>query len=108
MLWRGATTPQQIALAAERSDHCRQKNFEPPRFRARCQVLTVATPSLSGPLRIWAWTIWITGFALAACTLSGYVVGVTIATAVLMSLLCPWVALFGWKMARTTAGQLPA
>ncbi len=96
MLWRGATTPQQIALAAERSDHCRQKNFRVSAISASgCQVLTVATPSLSGPLLIWAWTIWITGFALAACTLSGYVVGVTIATAVLMSLLCPWVALFG-------------
>ncbi len=35
MLWRGATTAEQIALAAERSGHCRQKNFESPRFGER-------------------------------------------------------------------------
>lgn len=63
-------------------------------------VLTLGMPSLGGSLRIWAWTIWITGFGLTACTLIGNVTGVALATAILMGLLCPWVALFGWKIAR--------
>lgn len=63
-------------------------------------ILTLGTRSLRGLLRVCAWGIWISGFALTVWTVSGNVAGVTISTAVLMSLLCPWVAAFGWKMAR--------
>jgi hypothetical protein len=63
-------------------------------------LLTLGTPSLGGTLRVWAWMIWITAFGLTACTLIGNVTAVAIATAILMSLLSPWVALFGWKIAR--------
>lgn len=66
-------------------------------------TLTVVTPWLRGPLRIWAWTIWISGFGLTVFTLIGNVAGVTISTAVLMSLLCPWIAFFGWKTVRDTS-----
>ncbi len=63
-------------------------------------ILTIATSSLGGLLRIWAWTIWITGFALTTCAIIGNSAGLTVATAVLLGLLCPWVALFGWSIAR--------
>jgi steroid 5-alpha reductase family enzyme len=44
-----------------------------------------------------AWTIWASGFALTIFTISGFVAGMVISTAALMTLFCPWVAAFGWK-----------
>jgi len=61
-------------------------------------ILTLGTPSLHGVLRIWAWAIWTSGIALTVCTMIGSVTGMVISTTALMSLLCPWVAVFGWKL----------
>jgi hypothetical protein len=48
--------------------------------------------------RIWAWAIWTSGIALTVCTVIGSVTGMVISTTALMLLLCPWVAVFGWKL----------
>jgi hypothetical protein len=61
-------------------------------------ILTLDTPSLHGVLRIWAWAIWTSGFALTVCTVVGSVTGMVISTAALMLLLCPWVTVFGGKL----------
>ena len=63
-------------------------------------MLTAGTPSLRGWLRAWAWATWASGFALTIFTCARSVPGMIISTAVLMSLLCPWVAVFGWKIMR--------
>ncbi len=60
-------------------------------------VLTLATPWLRGWGRAWAWGIWLSGFALSATTLAGFVPGMTAAGATLMILLCPWVFWMGWR-----------
>ena len=61
-------------------------------------ILTLGTPSLHGVLRVWAWAIWTSGIALTVCTMIGSVTGMVISTTALMLLLCPWVAVFGWKL----------
>jgi hypothetical protein len=61
-------------------------------------ILTLGTPFLRGLLRIWAWTIWLSGIALTVSVVVGSITDITISTAVLMSLLCPWVAVFGWSL----------
>lgn len=61
-------------------------------------MLTLGTPFLRGPLRVWAWAIWASGLALTIFTLAGGVSGMMISTAALLTLLCPWVAVFGWKL----------
>jgi len=63
-------------------------------------ILTLGTRSLRGLLRIWAWAIWVSGFALTVCTVIGSTTGMAISTAALMLLLCPWIAAFGWKLQR--------
>ncbi len=61
-------------------------------------ALTIGTPFLRGPLRVWTWTVWTSGFALTIATLAGNVAAMMISTAALMTFLCPWVAVFGWKL----------
>jgi hypothetical protein len=61
-------------------------------------ILTLGAPSLHGMLRICAWAIWTSGIALTLSTTIGSVTGMVISTAALMLLLCPWVAVFGWKL----------
>ena len=61
-------------------------------------ILTLGTPSLHGVSRILAWAIWTSGIALTVCTMIGSVAGMVISTTALMLLLCPWVAVFGWKL----------
>jgi hypothetical protein len=61
-------------------------------------VLTLATPRLTGWFRAWGWAVWAAGFALAIVVFLGSVIGTVIATAVMMALFCPWVALAGWKL----------
>jgi hypothetical protein len=61
-------------------------------------LLTLGTRALRGVLRAFAWAIWASGFALTIFTISGSVSGMVISTATLMTLLCPWVAAFGWKL----------
>jgi hypothetical protein len=63
-------------------------------------LLTIGTPGLRGVLRVTAWAVWASGFALTMSTISGSVSGMVISTAALMTLLCPWVAGFGWKLAQ--------
>jgi hypothetical protein len=61
-------------------------------------LLTLGTRALRGFLRGFGWAIWGSGFALMIFTISGSVSGMVISTAALMTLLCPWVAAFGWKL----------
>jgi small multidrug resistance pump len=61
-------------------------------------MLTLGTPWLRGWLRLWAWAVWVGGFALTAFTLAASVAGIALSTAALMVLFCPWVAVFGWKL----------
>ena len=61
-------------------------------------MLTLGSPFLRGPLRAWAWAIWASGLALTTATFAGNAPGMVIATVALMTLLCPWVAVFGWKL----------
>jgi hypothetical protein len=63
-------------------------------------LLTLCTPALRGALRALAWAVWASGFALTIFTISGSVFGMVISTAALMTLLCPWVAAFGWQLTR--------
>jgi hypothetical protein len=63
-------------------------------------LLTLGTPALRGVLRLFAWAVWASGFALTIFTIFGSVSGMVLATAALMTLLCPWVAAFGWKLTR--------
>lgn len=76
-------------------------------YTAAGVALTLGSPFLRGWLRAVAWAIWVSGFCLTIATLSGSVFGMMISTALLMALLCPWVALFGWRMPHseeTTSG----
>jgi small multidrug resistance pump len=70
-------------------------------------LLTVGTRKLRGPLRVWAWATWASGAALTAFTIAGSVAGITISTAVLMTLFCPWVAAFGWSLLNQTPQSMP-
>jgi hypothetical protein len=54
------------------------------------------------------WAVWASGFALTIFTISGSVAGMVISAAVLMTLLCPWVAALGWKLTRGEHGSLRA
>jgi hypothetical protein len=71
-------------------------------------LLTVGTPELRGTLRAFAWAVWASGFALTISTISGSVSGMVISTTCLMILLCPWVAGFGWKLARERTKRVRA
>jgi hypothetical protein len=62
-------------------------------------LLTMKTASLRGPFRIWTWTVWAAGCALTATTLAASVIGMAVATAVLMALFCPWAWLMGRRLA---------
>lgn len=61
-------------------------------------MLTLATPTMPGWLRTWAWTVWISGFALSLFTFLGSSLGMAVAAGVLMALFCPWAAAMGWKL----------
>jgi hypothetical protein len=63
-------------------------------------MLTIGSPFLRGPLRAVAWAVWASGFALTIFTFAGSVAGMILSTASLMSLLCLWVAVFGWRLKR--------
>jgi hypothetical protein len=69
-------------------------------------TLTLGTRSLRGLLCAWAWATWTSGFTLTVCTLMANVIGIMISTAILMSLFCPWVAIFGWKLNQDNRGRL--
>jgi hypothetical protein len=63
-------------------------------------LLTLCTPALRGALCALAWAVWASGFALTIFTISGSIFGMVISTVALMTLLCPWVAVFGWQLTR--------
>jgi hypothetical protein len=71
-------------------------------------LLTLGTPALRGALRVFAWAVWASGFALTISTVSGSVSGMVISTAALMTLLCPWIAAFGWKLSRAKTKRAAA
>ena len=64
-------------------------------------LLTLATPSLSGTVRVWTWVIWIAGGGMAAAAFVGSVAGIVVTTAVLFTLLCPWAVIMGRHLDRT-------
>lgn len=66
-------------------------------------MLTLASKSLGRFMRAWAWAIWLSGFALAGSGLAGSSNGLVASTAVMMTLFCPWVAVFGWQENRRNA-----
>jgi len=63
-------------------------------------LLTIGTPALRGALRALAWAVWASCFALTIFSICGSVSGMVISTAALMTLLCPWIAAFGWQLTR--------
>jgi hypothetical protein len=67
-------------------------------------ILTLATPSLPRGLAAWAWVPWTSGFALTAFTLAGFMPGMVVATAALMTSLCPWI----WWTGRHLAARRTA
>ncbi len=62
-------------------------------------MLTLRTPQLTGLWRLWAWSIWISGFALSVATWHGHVPAIIFTTAVMMILFCPFAAALRWKLA---------
>lgn len=61
-------------------------------------ILTLATSSLRGFVRVWTWAVWASGLSLTVSTIAGSVTGIFVSTAVLMALFCPWAAVMGWKL----------
>ncbi|HTF57557.1 MAG TPA: hypothetical protein VK661_10020 [Planctomycetota bacterium] len=60
-------------------------------------VLTLATP-MGGLLRGITWAVWASGAALTAGAIAGSVTAMSISTAALLTLFCPWCAWLGWKL----------
>ncbi len=76
-------------------------------------TLTLATPWLSRPLRLWAWAAWLAGLALSLATLLDSAPVQVFSGAALMALFVPFCAVFGWFTARrelhpTPSNPLPA
>lgn len=61
-------------------------------------LLTLRTPQLTGWWRVWAWAIWISGFALVAASWLGHVPAIMISTGLMMGLFCPFAAALRWKL----------
>jgi hypothetical protein len=58
-------------------------------------VLTIATPSLRGFLRVLTWAVWLAGGALTALAVAGLPIGIAISTTILFVMFCPWALLVG-------------
>jgi hypothetical protein len=58
-------------------------------------LLTLGSPWLRGPARACAWLIWSAGLALGVFSLVGNVTGMSISTAIIFTLFCPWAAWVG-------------
>ena len=61
-------------------------------------LLTLSTPMLRGFLLGWTWLIWIFGILMTIMAIIGSVFGLVITTAVVMTLFCPWVIYFSWRL----------
>jgi len=64
-------------------------------------TLTLATPWLTRPLRLWAWAAWLAGLVLSLATLLDSAPAQVVSGATLMLLFVPWSAVFGWHTAHT-------
>jgi hypothetical protein len=62
-------------------------------------MLTLATPQLRGAWRVWAWSIWVSGFALCAAAWQDHVPAIVITTGLMMTLFCPFAVAMRWKLA---------
>jgi hypothetical protein len=60
-------------------------------------TLTLASPWLRGPLRLWAWSIWVSGMALSVTTVASFAPGMIASGAALMTLFVPFAAVMGWR-----------
>jgi small multidrug resistance pump len=61
-------------------------------------LLTLVTPAMPPLLRAWAWLAWTSGIALSLMTIAGNDSGVVVASAALMVLFIPWVAMAGVRL----------
>ncbi len=61
-------------------------------------MLLWKSPMISGVVRWWGWAMWASGLALVIATLAANTLAMSVLTAVLMVLFCPWVAVAGWKL----------
>ena len=61
-------------------------------------MLMRASASLPAAFRFWGWSIWIAGFALAACGAMRWETAIVAASAILMALFIPWVWLAGRRI----------
>jgi hypothetical protein len=66
-------------------------------------LLTLGSPWLRGPARAGAWLIWAVGLALGGFSLTGNVTGMSVSTALLFILFCPWVVWIGFLARRKAA-----
>jgi hypothetical protein len=66
-------------------------------------LLTLATPSLFGPLEVLTWAVWISGAAVTATTLADRPMGVAVATTALFLLFCRWIVLLGRRLSALAA-----
>jgi hypothetical protein len=58
-------------------------------------VLTIVTPSIRGFLRAMTWAMWLAGAALTALAIADSPLGISVATAILFAMFCPWLLLVG-------------
>lgn len=61
-------------------------------------VLTLATPALPRWLLAWTWAVWAAGIFLSIFSLTGFIAGIAVSTAVLFILFCPWVIALRWQL----------
>lgn len=61
-------------------------------------LLTLATPQLRGPLRLWTWGVWVAGLLLSGFSFVNNVAGIAVSTAVLFILFCPWCVAMGRRL----------
>ena len=58
-------------------------------------LLTLATPSLRGELRAWAYLAWGSGVLLSVFAFAGSPTGTAVSATALFLLFCPWVVVAG-------------
>lgn len=61
-------------------------------------LLTIATPPLSRRFLVWTWGVWVAGIFLSVFSLTGFIAGIAVSTAVLFILFCPWVIAMRWQL----------
>jgi hypothetical protein len=67
-------------------------------YSAAGAMLMRASASLPPAFRFWGWSIWIAGFALAACGAIRWNTGIVVTSALLIALFIPWVWLAGRRI----------